>query len=150
MNAECPHQKACINSVCVDPCAYHQCAQQLECHVDNHQPICVHTGKSSFYLKKLKQNNFPSNQNPNKYFVAEIHEGQSFLGRDPYDCSHCSGGTCDPTTGACVKGNFDHSLSGSKVITSFNFHHFEYLEELGISRDSHLLCAQFDKISSID
>lgn len=33
-------------------------------------------------------------------------------GRVPGDCAHCSGGTCDPTTGACVKGKFQSNFSG--------------------------------------
>lgn len=57
---------------------------------------------------------------------------EQFSGRDPYDCSHCSGGVCDPATGACVKGNFEHLLTGS-TSSCFNLIHFDKfsIEELG-------------------
>lgn len=107
-SVECPHQKACINSLCVDPCAYHQCAQGQNCHVDNHQPICVHTGK--FF--------FPKNDKIEDIATERIYQNSSthILGREPYDCSHCSGGVCDQLTGACVKGNFDCSLQYVDVL----------------------------------
>lgn len=40
---ECPSQKACINSICVDICAdprYNPCVNQ-ECQVIDHQAVCV-------------------------------------------------------------------------------------------------------------
>lgn len=43
--------------------------------------------------------------------MNKIFEIMIFVGRDPLDCSHCSGGICDQTTGACVKGNFIDSFS---------------------------------------
>lgn len=39
MNQECPHDKACIQEKCKDPCL-HNCGQNAECHVVNHTPFC--------------------------------------------------------------------------------------------------------------
>lgn len=116
-SADCPHQKACINSHCVDPCAYHQCAQQEQCHVDNHQPVCAHVGKYSEQFMTIET-------------TFSFHWDNLFAGRDPYDCSHCSGGACDPITGACVKGNFDHLWSNILVISCFSSIHMQLFGKL--------------------
>lgn len=40
-NNECPAQKACINSVCTDPCSLaNHCGPQQECKVIEHQAVC--------------------------------------------------------------------------------------------------------------
>lgn len=45
-NTDCPNQKACINALCIDPCAQSNvCAQHQECQVDNHKVVCIQ-GKS--------------------------------------------------------------------------------------------------------
>lgn len=41
-NTDCPNQKACINALCIDPCAQSNvCTQHQECQVDNHQVVCI-------------------------------------------------------------------------------------------------------------
>lgn len=64
-----------------------------------------------------------------------INDIINFAGRDPYDCSHCSGGVCDPATGACVKGNFDHFMTGAADLTCFNSIHFDNHFNRGEIRD---------------
>lgn len=41
IHSDCPLQKACINALCVDPCAHSVCGNGQECHVDNHQAVCI-------------------------------------------------------------------------------------------------------------
>lgn len=109
--------------MCVDPCGYHQCAQGQNCHVDNHQPVCVHTGK--FYW-------------PNIFYpISKCSTSTRISGRDPYDCSHCSGGVCDPLTGACNKGNFDCSLKNVEVLRILLQFIFNKLTKLGILIEYH-------------
>ena len=39
---ECSSQKACVNSLCVDPCsAANPCDLSQECQVLDHQPVCI-------------------------------------------------------------------------------------------------------------
>ncbi|CAH0390731.1 unnamed protein product [Bemisia tabaci] len=40
-NNDCPDDRACINSQCINPCAYeHPCAANSECKVNNHLALC--------------------------------------------------------------------------------------------------------------
>uniref|UniRef100_A0A8D8TXE6 Neurogenic locus notch homolog protein 1 n=1 Tax=Cacopsylla melanoneura TaxID=428564 RepID=A0A8D8TXE6_9HEMI len=40
-NSDCPSDRACINSQCINPCVYdHPCAPLAECTVQNHQSLC--------------------------------------------------------------------------------------------------------------
>lgn len=39
-NSECPHNLACINQHCRDPCANQICGQNADCHVVSHAAIC--------------------------------------------------------------------------------------------------------------
>lgn len=39
VSSECPHNLACINQKCRDPCPG-TCGYNAECHVNNHNPIC--------------------------------------------------------------------------------------------------------------
>lgn len=94
-STDCPHQKACINSLCVDPCAYHECQPNQECQINNHRPICINIGKRFQNIKSIPL-----------WITFDI---PIVIARNPSDCSHCSGGACDPITGACVKGNFSFS-----------------------------------------
>lgn len=80
----------------------------------------------SFILLNFKQTHLDVHEidDSNAYWY------KSFTGRDPYDCKHCSGGSCDPTTGACIKGNFVVSSTYVPVISCFNAYQFESFEEL--------------------
>lgn len=50
-NTDCPSQRACVNTICVDPCKQTDlCHQQEECQVQEHHPVCV-KGKIIFKLK---------------------------------------------------------------------------------------------------
>lgn len=39
MNSDCPHNRACFNKKCVDPCPG-TCGLNAECRVNNHSPSC--------------------------------------------------------------------------------------------------------------
>lgn len=42
---ECPTQQACVNALCVDPCAYENpCGRSDDCRVVAHQPVCANGG----------------------------------------------------------------------------------------------------------
>lgn len=61
-HTDCPNQKACINSMCVDPChdsSRNPCAHDQECQVKNHQPVCVR-GKSTLSFLELIIQGVPS------------------------------------------------------------------------------------------
>lgn len=114
-NTDCPNQKACINALCIDPCAQSDvCAQHQECQVDNHQVVCIQ-GKSSSHRDLGEVNVFD---------VMRIKFQFLSAARDPVSCDHCSGGTCDPVTGACVKGNFNttfQSALGNPFLSTIHF-----------------------------
>lgn len=40
LNSECPSNRACINSKCVDPCPG-TCGYNAECQIVNHSPLCT-------------------------------------------------------------------------------------------------------------
>lgn len=41
-NSDCPSQRACINSKCINPCnSTNLCDADQECQVENHQPVCL-------------------------------------------------------------------------------------------------------------
>lgn len=103
-NTDCPNQRACINALCIDPCAQSDvCAEHQECQVDNHRVVCIQ-GKS---FDQCASQWSPSQFNVMPKFVFSCLFSTA---RDPVSCDHCSGGTCDPITGACVKGNFNVTL----------------------------------------
>lgn len=107
-NTDCPNQKACINALCIDPCAQSDvCTHHQECQVDNHQVVCIE-GK-------------PSRPNVFCSMFDVMHKCKfSSAARDPASCSHCSGGTCDSITGACVKGNFTMQNFSVLLVNSFS------------------------------
>ncbi|KAK8736180.1 hypothetical protein OTU49_004861, partial [Cherax quadricarinatus] len=39
-NSECPSDRACINNICVDPCAYDPCSSNAECVIIDHIARC--------------------------------------------------------------------------------------------------------------
>lgn len=41
INAECPHDRACVNRRCVNPCAAGTCGNDAECFVVRHTANCV-------------------------------------------------------------------------------------------------------------
>lgn len=40
-NSECDSNKTCLNKHCVNPCVINPCSTTAECHVKNHQYICI-------------------------------------------------------------------------------------------------------------
>lgn len=40
LNSDCPRDKACLRSKCVNPCSLDACAQNAICEVINHVPMC--------------------------------------------------------------------------------------------------------------
>lgn len=71
-DSDCSNEKACINQQCRDPCAQANiCAQNAECHVQTHRPLCVcrngFTGnaQSACYERKY-QRPLLSNQSSNR------------------------------------------------------------------------------------
>lgn len=50
-NTDCPNQMACINALCIDPCAHaNVCTQHQECQVTDHQMVCIQ-GEFLIWLK---------------------------------------------------------------------------------------------------
>jgi hypothetical protein len=39
INSDCPSDKACVNTRCIDPCPG-VCGSNAECYVYNHNPVC--------------------------------------------------------------------------------------------------------------
>lgn len=40
-NSQCPADRQCINSQCINPCVYEKpCSEKAECRVQNHIPVC--------------------------------------------------------------------------------------------------------------
>lgn len=40
LNSDCPRDKACLRSKCVNPCSLEACAQNAICEVVSHVPMC--------------------------------------------------------------------------------------------------------------
>lgn len=39
-NSDCPYDKSCINTKCIDPCSIGACGLNAECRVSYHTPMC--------------------------------------------------------------------------------------------------------------
>lgn len=54
-NSDCPSQRACVNTLCINPCSQgNLCQHDQECHVENHNPVCVQGMFSVVALAILK------------------------------------------------------------------------------------------------
>lgn len=78
LNSDCPVNKACANSKCVDVCAG-VCGINAMCHVINHGPVCICTEGYTGDAFKLCT---PQPQKPQTYLPAEIP-------RNPCEPSPC-------------------------------------------------------------
>lgn len=57
-NSDCPSDKNCLNTRCVNPCAG-SCAPTAECRVQNHSPVCScpagYTGNANVHCKLIQE-----------------------------------------------------------------------------------------------
>lgn len=71
LNSECPHDKACINMKCKNPCEG-TCGRNAECRVVNHSPICScrhgFTGDAFSHCSPIPRE-LPIYSNNNKYII---------------------------------------------------------------------------------
>lgn len=95
-DSECSNDKACINQQCKSPCAEgHVCAQNAECHVQAHRPLCVcrsgFTGNAQYACYESKY--------IRKVFIGIVHLKKNILyfswlsirfGMPTYTCMHKS------------------------------------------------------------